>query len=201
MVHDEQVIYGFFDGTDESFEALIRHFESRVYNFSLVLTCDERAAESVLQNVFLAVAMRRDDFVDASDPRFFLRWLMEKIVDFSLEESREGEQAAFIVQNLERASSSAGEPLSSRDKNIAGILLHVLRGMPREYREVYWLKEVSRLSDNSVEEVLGLTARQVSQRFNRARFMIRRHLADYLETLRQYTPAFSNMEMQPASPA
>jgi RNA polymerase sigma-70 factor (ECF subfamily) len=75
---------------------------------------------------------------------------------------------------VSQLAAETEDPASSMEhRRMVDEIMEAVRNLPRMYREVLIMREVSELSYEEIAEVLGLSLGTVKSRINRARDLVR----------------------------
>lgn len=172
-------------------EIVLQH-QRNVYNLALRLTGDSQQAESILQETFLKVFEKLDNF--RGDSRLgtwihriatnaaLMRLRSRKgkyFVPIEEEPQRSEEEArdmAFIPRSLDR------DPLElTLDEELRGKLEEAIASLPPHLRTAFVLKDLEGQSMAEIAEEVGKTVSAVKADLHRARVKLRRMLAEFVD--------------------
>lgn len=178
------------NGDVEALEALMESYGSRVYRVARGITRDDRDAEEVAQDVFLAVFQKIATFESraalgtwifrmATNAALNKRRGKRREVEVALEEHlpsfepdghRAGDRSFLLADwsRLPDAELLAGERRTG--------LARALGALPDRYRAVVVLRDVEELSNEETAEVLGESVAAVKSCLHRARMALREQL-------------------------
>lgn len=163
-------------GEASALAVVYEEFGGMVYGVALRLTSSPMEAEDVLQDVFLALP---ESIATLRMPSAFGGWLKRLTVRATLDRERG-------TRRRRRAESSLAElveHLIPRDQPIERMALEqAIGGLSAKLRVVFVLHAVEGFRHAEIAEMLGITANASMQRIHRARALLRRRLADGLET-------------------
>jgi len=176
-------------GCLDSFEELVKRYESKVYNLAFGFTRDHQDAEEVLQDVFLTLHRKVKTFQGKSA---FSSWLYRITVNAAFMKLRKRKQnhsvpveeitSAMEVDWIEREDikTKSGD-LHAIQHELHNTLFSAINRLPNEYRAVYMLRDVDGLSNKEVSEILNLSIPAVKSRLHRSRLMLRKKLQRYYD--------------------
>jgi RNA polymerase sigma-70 factor (ECF subfamily) len=181
-------------GDGEAFATLARRHRDRVYRLALRITRDPQDAEDVLQETFLSVYRKLDEFreeaafstwlhrVAANHALMRLRKRRSSIQTTSMDElgprfQEDGHLASPLgtFHTWDDGGLDAAERQEAREK-----IARAVDELPEIYRVVFILRDVEELSTEEVAELLGIGVPNVKTRLHRARLMLRERLASEL---------------------
>lgn len=175
-------------GDKSVFRELVRRHQEKVYRLSLRLTRDESKAQDAMQDAFLQVFRKIEQFQEQSA---FTTWLYRITVNAALMRMRT--ERRHRETSLEDASpryteqGEMAEPVDDWappvDDDVANRELAVhareaVDALPEAYRSVFMLREIEELSTEDVAQILDLTIPTVKTRLHRARLALRKAIAD-----------------------
>ncbi|MBL7661795.1 sigma-70 family RNA polymerase sigma factor [bacterium] len=181
---DEELVEMFRSGCQQSFEHLIKRYETKAYHLSMRLTRNQEDAEEVLQDVFLTVYRKLEGFEGKSK---FSSWLYRITVNSAFMKLRKRKNHEFL--GIEEAIDQIESKYMFEERDygddaselVAGaelgeILEAAIKRIPEEYRAVFVLRDVDGLSNQEVAAMLDITVPAVKSRLHRARMMLRKRL-------------------------
>jgi len=196
-VSDEELLRRFNQGDDTAFEVLVRRFERPLYNFILRSTRDPEQAAELLQEVFLRVVQRSNEFQGQSKVG---TWLYTIARNLCIDTSR---KMAFRRHRSLDAPMGGGEdgegqalmdkvasPIAGSDRNVIAQDLSVritaaVEALPDEQREVFLMREVQNLPFKDIAEVLGVPENTVKSRMRYALERLQRALVEYEDYVKE----------------
>jgi len=172
-------------------EALIALYGDRVYRLAMRITGNRQDAEEVVQDAFLSVVRKIDTFRAESA---FGSWLY-RIVCNAAYGRRRGPQASKEIPLEEvlpafdehgRHASLLRDWSSSVDdravqEQLRDVLTSAIDELPPHYRAAIVLRDVEGLSTAEVAAALGVPVPTAKTRAHRARLLLRKRLATFME--------------------
>lgn len=177
-------------GDRTAFRELVRRHQDKVYRLAMRLTRDEARAQDAMQDAFLQVFRKIDQFQEQSA---FTTWLYRITVNAALMRMRS--ERRHRETSLEDASpryTEAGEiaePVAdwsaavddeAANRELARHAAKAIDELPETYRSVFVLREMEDLSTEDVAQILELTVPTVKTRLHRARLALRKALAEHV---------------------
>lgn len=188
--YDNLLVDRFREGSDESFELLLKKYESKVYNLAMRLTRNIEDSEEVLQDVFITVYRKIESFEGKAK---FSSWLYRITVNAAFMKLRKRRQEMYLtpedliprvhnkaLEDYYRSSEVRSDAVML-SKEIRGFLEHAISRLTGDYRTVFILRDIDGLSNKEVGEILNLTVPAVKSRLHRSRLMLRKRLRRYYE--------------------
>jgi RNA polymerase sigma-70 factor (ECF subfamily) len=181
----EQTIRECQQGNALAWEALIKHYQGKVYGMAYHILRERGAAEDATQETFIKVYRRIKTF--RSEQNSFLPWLLtiarnccidrlRKLKTRMKHETDTGGTPADV------AVESDGPEISSSERQRKQLLYQALDQFSQENRDVLLLKDIQGLKTEEVAEILSMPVGTVKSRSNRARIK----LAKMLSSLNQF---------------
>ncbi len=183
-ITDIELLNKFQKGCKNSFEQLVRKYESKVHSLALRLTKNTEDAEEVLQDVFITIYKKADSFQGKAK---FSSWLYRITCNASFMKLRKNKQeqaiamddlAPFLQEkaiNGEIKLGNRGDHVSMNNQ-IRVTLESAIAKLPEEYRAVFVLRDIDGLSNKEVGNILNLSVPAVKSRLHRSRLMLRKKL-------------------------
>jgi len=192
---DDELIAKFSKGCQQSFEIILKRYETKVHNLAMRLTRNPQDAEEVLQDVFVTIHRKIDSFQGKAK---FSSWLYRITVNASFMKLRKRKQDQSVsltdmlpqLQNKEHNQQTAwGARSDARAMNgeIRDALEAAIAKLPEDYRAVFVLRDIDGLSNKEVSELLTLSIPAVKSRLHRSRLMLRKRLARFYQDYKSET--------------
>ncbi|RIL07452.1 MAG: RNA polymerase subunit sigma [Proteobacteria bacterium] len=186
---DNVLVENLRKGCLESFEEIIKRYESKAFNLAMRFLRNQEDAEEVLQDVFSTVYTKIDGFRGQSA---FSSWLYRITVNAAFMKLRKRKQHSTVA--LEDLTPAVRQICMEREnllparsdsltysKELRDILEAAINRLPRQYRAVFVLRDVDGLSNQEVSEILSLSIPAVKSRLHRSRLMLRKKLMRYYQ--------------------
>lgn len=185
---DQELVEQIKAGEKTSLEALLGRYQDKVYRLALSFTKNPADAEEVLQDVFLTVYRKIASFEGRSA---FSTWLyritvntalmklrgrgpaQESIDEYLPQFTKDGRHARMVVDFTDGPEKLL--LLKEREQ----ILREAIEALPPDYKVVLVLRDLERLSNEEVAEVVGASVLAVKARLHRARLALRGRLERY----------------------
>lgn len=190
---DAELMQLLVHGEDRALVPLVDRYGSRVRTYLGHVTRDGTWADDLTQEVFVRVYESAATY----DPRFaFQVWIFRIARNLSVDLlRRQSTQRKLKVALEERVAEGERQAIRQRaassplqglvDLEFAEHFERALKRLPEIFRSVFVLREVEGLSYEEIAEVVDASPKTVSTRLHRARLQLRKHLAPYLDPLRE----------------
>jgi RNA polymerase sigma-70 factor (ECF subfamily) len=178
------------NGNERAFSALVKRYQSVVYNYAHKVCRDRTKAEETLQDTFINVYQKLDQFDGRSK---FSTWLYSIVTNNCLMKRRRRKIDSLMeiydeipsldgggipaAHNVSAGSTPATELL---DGELRKHLDEAILKLPMEYRVVFVLRDLEGKSTEETAQILKLTAEATKSRLRRARAFLRQQLVPYL---------------------
>jgi RNA polymerase sigma-70 factor (ECF subfamily) len=172
----------------EAFEELVATYARRLYSVSMRILRNPQDAEDAVQETFLKAFQTIEDFREESS---LYTWLYRIVCNQSLMKLRQQRQHPVIpiepyLPSFERGQHSdqiqdwnRAPDFAVRSQELAEFLEKCIQELPEDYRLAYILKDVEKLSEDHVCQILGVTKPAMKNRVHSARLVIRKRIEDH----------------------
>jgi RNA polymerase sigma-70 factor, ECF subfamily len=177
---DAGLVESFKSGDLKSFEELVSRYSHRVYNLAFRISRNEEDSQDIMQEVFITVFTKIQSFQGKSA---FSSWLYRITANAAFMRLRKrkstfvvclDEESENVLENLpspDDESMDLGDRLELRDA-----VETALKNLPDDYRAIFVLRDIDKLSNEAVAAVLGLSVPAVKSRLHRSRSTLRKKL-------------------------
>lgn len=170
----------------QAFTTLFELYSDKIYRLSLSLLKDETAAEGVVQDAFLRLIERLDQFEGRSS---LGTWLYRVAYNLSVDRLRQ--RKPDVVLEDEVGDGRLPLPIHVidwtqwpeqllTDAEVSAELDKAIAALPEKFRVVFVLREVEGLSTEETAQITGLTLSATKVRLHRARLFLREQLTQSL---------------------
>ncbi len=182
------------DGDERAFTKLVKEYENLVFSFAFKVCRDKEKAEETLQDTFINVYRKIDQFNGKSK---FSTWLYSIVVNNckmkhrktklaqstqSIDAEREGDRSVDEEYQTLELRSTRETPLESvMKKELQQRLDEAIKQLPMDYRIVFVLRDLEGQSIEETAKILKLSIPAVKSRLRRARLFLREHLLEFIE--------------------
>jgi len=166
-------------GDVESFNALVRLYETRVYNLCYRMLGDAESAADAEQDTFLSAYRNLRSFRGGSLRSWLLRIATNTCYDVLRSRKR---RAAVSLEAADDEDDSSplqvADPSETPDdfalrRELAGAIQHGLTALPEDQRVVVILSDIEGLSYEEIAQVTGANLGTVKSRLSRGRARLR----------------------------
>lgn len=182
-VTDKELVRQLKAGSNEAFEELVKRYAPKVFSLAARLTRNHPDTEEVLQDVFVTVHRKIDNFEGKSS---FSSWLYRITVNASFMKLRKRRTDRLVLtdelplsEQEKRGEGSeahlAADRITARHE-LSAALDSAIGELPEEYRPVFILRDIDGLTSEEVGKILKLSVPAVKSRLHRSRDMLRRKL-------------------------
>ncbi|HVK39150.1 MAG TPA: sigma-70 family RNA polymerase sigma factor [Candidatus Kapabacteria bacterium] len=174
-------------GDERAFARLVHELEPFVRSASMKVCRDRATADENAQDTFVSMLRSLEQFSGASS---FTTWLYTVIVNNCRMKRRRSKLAQASVPldvlTTERPNGSAADSSAMEgpeahmlSEELRRVLGSAIERLPEDYRPVFVLRQLDRLSTKETAEELGLSEAAVKSRLHRARALVRREVESY----------------------
>ena len=186
---DEQLVSSTLDGNRDAFEQLVRRHQQGLVNHLYRLTGIRDAAHDLAKEVFIKVYTSLGTF----DPRYrFTTWLYRIASNCAIDQRRKKRPLTCSLNQVTDDESGrgpertvAGDDPDPHDmlrlQELRGELERAIATLPANYRQLILLRHRQHMRYDEIARTADLPLGTVKNRIFRAREMLRRELADFLE--------------------
>ena len=167
---------------------LVNKYSERIYNLALRILRNHEDEEDILQETFLTVIEKLDQFDGRSQ---FFTWVYRIATNASLMKLR---KKKVVFQKMDD-NDDFQDSIESRvfvdwtqdasfdiyDQEVKKKIDGAINNLSDIYRSVFVLRDIEGLSIKETSEILSITQENVKIRLRRARQFLRDYLSDYFE--------------------
>lgn len=186
---EEELVARAKKGDQAALSQLVLNYSSRIYHLGLRLTGSHQDAEDILQDTFLIMVKKINQFQGKSS---FYTWLYRIAMNVGLRKlkskSRKYEHISLDDPDFERVSSEAASEWPDFDYDIVNDphfrqrLDRLIEQLPEKYRTVFILRDLHGLSTEDTSRILQITPSNTKIRLMRARNFLKENLEKMLKT-------------------
>jgi len=172
------------NGDGDAFEALVRKYQRRIYAFCHRMTGTHQSADDITQETFIKAYNALSRFQPG---RNFFPWIRKIALNSALNHIKVRRRESPLGDRVERvpAGGGSGSPARPEDmlehKQLSIEFRKALDSLPESQKAVFVLKVHEDLNYREISGLLNIPVGTVMSRLNRARRILRRSLADYIE--------------------
>jgi RNA polymerase sigma factor (sigma-70 family) len=167
-------------GEVESFNALVRLYEGRVYNLCYRMLGDADSAADAAQDAFLSAFRNLRSFRGGS----FRSWMLRIATNTCYDVLRARKRRPSVSLDIEAGGEEDGSPLQIADsaespddfalrRELAAAIQHGLTTLPEEQRLILILSDIQGLAYEEIAEITGANLGTVKSRLSRGRARLR----------------------------
>lgn len=177
-------------GDSRAFSALVKRYEQTVYGFSFKVCRNKEKAEETLQDTFINVYRKLNQFNGESK---FSTWLYSIVTNNCLmkHRKRKMDEEMVYLDEPPRENDESHDRLTipSWDATPAEELMkselrsrldEAIQKLPLDYRIVFILRDIENKTAEETAKILKLSVPAVKSRLRRARVFLREQLNDYM---------------------
>ncbi|MDA2932791.1 sigma-70 family RNA polymerase sigma factor [Acidobacteria bacterium AH-259-D05] len=184
---EKTLVEGLKQQSSQAFEELVATYARQLYLVSLRILRNPQDAEDAVQETFLQVFQSIQKFREESS---LFTWLYRIVSNKALEKLRKQGQREVVSiepylphfesgQLVDQMRDWRGQlNLGLHTKELARFFEKCIDELPEEYRIPYILKDVEKLSEDQVCDILRLSKPTMKNRVHRARLVIRKRVED-----------------------
>jgi RNA polymerase sigma-70 factor (ECF subfamily) len=186
MSDDRELLEGLRRRDPEAFKTCFDRYSDRLFRVAVSLLKDEDEAESVVQDAFIRLFEKLDDFEGRSS---LGTWLYRVTYNGAIDRLRRRRPALYLdgADPLDETPTPVvltdwrqwPERVLSQAE-VAAELEKAIDGLPEMYRAVFVLREIEGLSTRETADVVDASAGTVKVRLHRARLFLRERLSESL---------------------
>ncbi|WP_428329724.1 RNA polymerase sigma factor [Mucilaginibacter sp.] len=150
-------------------ELLYKQFASKMMGVCLRYATDRMEAEDMLQNGFVKVFQKLDDYRGDGS---FEGWVRRIMVHSSIEYYRKHHKMMQLVELDDAAGQTSANPLAT-SKLAANELLALIQQLSPGYRMVFNLYAIEGYSHKEISEIMGITEGASKSQLSRARSVLK----------------------------
>jgi RNA polymerase sigma-70 factor, ECF subfamily len=176
---DEAIVARVCAGEQDLFELLMRRHNPRVYHAARAVLHDDGETEDVMQDAYVRAYEHLRDFEGRSR---FSTWLTRIAINEALARVRRSRRfdSLYSSPSIYPTPGSSPEQQAS-DVEMRRLLEKAVGALPEEFRTVFVLRAVERMSGAEVAECLSIPEETVKTRMFRARRRLQKVLVESME--------------------
>jgi RNA polymerase sigma-70 factor, ECF subfamily len=171
-------------GDHRAFTNLVNRYDQTVYNFAFKVCRNRNKAEEVLQDTFVNVYRKLNQYDGKSK---FSTWLYSIVTNNCLMKNRQRkiDESSVKVEMLGNIET----PVYREFQNPLDVLVSselqekldkAILKLPVDYRVVFVLRDIEELTAQETADILKISVPAVKSRLHRARFFLREQLNEYM---------------------
>jgi RNA polymerase sigma factor (sigma-70 family) len=179
---DTDVIKEILLGNTVLFEILIRRYNPDLYKTGRGYGYNHQDTEDLMQETFINSFQSLSKFENRSSFKtWIIRIMLNQCYHKSQKRSYQNKPAVELSVDKNSGSMFLTTNHSNPDntvinKELKNVIEAALQNLPKEYRMIFTLRELTGLSVADTSEVLNITVSNVKVRLNRAKTMLRKEI-------------------------
>lgn len=173
MTHLEEIIYKCMEGNGKAQTELYRLFSPKMYGVCLRYAKDNANAEDILQEGFVRVFTKINQFGFKGS---FEGWMRRIMVNTALEKFRKNDRL-YPVEDM-----SAYESIEYTEETLSSIsadeLMKIIQSLPPRYRMVFNLYAIEGYTHIEIGEMMNITEGTSKSNLSRARMILQKKVAE-----------------------
>lgn len=166
-------------GDEVAFEQIFRTYYVRLVSFATTNVGSQALAEEMVQEVFLQIWMRREQWVvERSLAAYLFRSVRNRILNARRSLRLETAYATDVTRETEIEPSESSDG-ALREGEIGAALAHAIALLPERPRQVFLLSRRQGLSYSEIGDVLGIALKTVEMHMGRALAQLRISLGEW----------------------
>lgn len=159
-------------GERKAQELLYKQFAAKMLGVCCRYATDRMEAEDMLQNGFIRVFQKMDDYRGDGS---FEGWIRRIMVHSSIEYYRKHHKMMQVVELDDAHSHASTNPLATA-KLAAADLLHLIQQLPPGYRIVFNLFAIEGYTHKEIADMTGITEGASKSQLSRARTVLKEQI-------------------------
>ena len=184
-VPDRLLMQRFQAGEDAVFDTLLERYQAPLYTFILRMLGDPVGAKDMLQETFLRVWERRDQYREIAQ---FSTWLYTIAANLVRSELRKRKLRRWLplghtsddTPEIDPPDDAFGPEELANSSGLRVKINEALQKLPREFREAVIMRDINDLSYDEIAVSLNVPVGTVKSRVNRGRQRLQELLRVYL---------------------
>lgn len=184
MYSEQELLAALRRRDTDAFSFLFETYSDKIYRLAVGILEDENEAEGVVQDTFLRLFAKLDQFEGRSK---LGTWLYRVAYNAAVDRLRQrrptlsmdvGEDEAEIPIPVIQADWQQGPENLLAKSEIAAELDKAIAALPEKFRVIFILREIEELSTQETAAIAGISVSATKVRLHRARLFLREQLAE-----------------------
>jgi RNA polymerase sigma-70 factor (ECF subfamily) len=181
LPHETELLHQLIQGDAEAFRQLYEHYQGRIFLFAYRFTKSKQAAEEIVQEVFVKLWEKREQInIEKNFSAYIIRVTRNLILDGLKKAAYDKKMQQQILRHMKVLRDTSAEELLN--KELERLHRQAIDSLSPQKKTIYLL---------SREE--ELTYEQIADRLGISRNTVRNHMADALQTIREYISAHPDL--------
>jgi len=171
---------------NDAFQYLFDTYSDKIYRVAIGLLENEAEAEGVVQDSFLKLFQKLDQFEGRSK---ISTWLYRVAYNLSIDRLRR--RRPTVSMDIEDDEETLPVPVCMADwsqwperilsqSEVKAELDKAIAALPKKYRIIFMLREIEELSTKEAAKIADISESAAKVRLHRARLFLREHLSESL---------------------
>ena len=166
------------NGNSKAFEKLFEHHHKKLYSFLFHLLNSKEDAEEIVQETFIKIWEKREDFIEGYPFESFL-FKIAKNAFLNLNRKKVNRRVFEEHLNLLQEISSEKSDDYIIFKETSDIIDIIISGLPPKRKEIFLLRRIEGLSRQEIAERLGISVVTVDGQLLKANKYLKEELKKY----------------------
>ncbi|MGD9345576.1 MAG: sigma-70 family RNA polymerase sigma factor [Candidatus Aminicenantes bacterium] len=172
------------EGNEDAYGVLVERYKTKVFNMAYSLTLNREVADDLAQEVFIKAFYALPGFKGKAA---FSTWLHQITVNHArdyLRKSSRIKQVPFEETKSEHSGHEDEAEKREREEELAWrkkIVHETIASLPPKYQIILSLRDIQGLPYEEISRVLKISSGTVDSRLHRARKMLKKKIAPFLE--------------------
>lgn len=160
----EQLVKCLKEGCEKCYTELYHIFIPKIINTAKKFGINEEEAQEMGQDIFLNIWKKRDNLKpEFSFNAYLLSILKSKIYHQAKKELRKAKYEKYVLRNLDVSFNSTENQVEYEELEL--ISNEVIEKLPKQQKEIFFLRSIKHVSSGEISEKLGLSKRTVENHF------------------------------------
>lgn len=175
LANEKEILLGLKNGDMASFELLYKHFHKPLWYFAREILKDADEAEDTVQQVFLTIWERRNEWVLSGPVKSYLFTAVKNTCLKKLDKAGKTMHADWENENEhQQAHQKTETPL--QEKELKKAIETALNRLPEKCRLVFTMSRFGELTYQEIANELGISIKTVENQIGKALGMMRESL-------------------------
>jgi RNA polymerase sigma-70 factor (ECF subfamily) len=175
IVSDADLMSNIKAGNMWAFDQLYNRYCKRLLSFSLSIVKSREEAENILQEVFLALWLNRNQISNEASVKYYIFTIAYNTSISALRRKAKDEKFLEQLKDLQELTAEP-EDLQTEYSDLQGKLSEILNDLPARQREIFILHKVNGLKYQEIASKLNISVNTIENHMSRALKTIRSKL-------------------------
>lgn len=176
--YEIKLVRAFKKGDTKAFEELFQKYHKKLYAFLFHLLHSKEDAEEIVQEAFIKIWEKREDFVEGYSFDSFLFTIAKNAF---LNQNRKKVNRRVFEDHLDFVEEISSEKTDDYVifQETREIINTIINGLPPKRKEIFLLRRIEGLSRNEIAEKLGISIITVDSQLTKANYYLKDQLKKY----------------------